>query len=156
MSEIKVRIVKLEPMRMVAAYGFGTQPEDIAWDKITGFVEKHNLKVGDEFPATYGFNNPNPTKGSPNYGYEIWLPVDDVIQPEGDLRIVDFQGGLYAVTRFKDLQNIGEVWGQLVQWQQASKYHHGSHQWLEHLLKGAGGPTAEFVFDLYLPISDGE
>ena len=152
MSEINVQIVKLEPMRIISAYGFGPQPEDIAWKKMFDFVEKHNLFKDGGFPDTFGFNNPNPSKGSPNYGYEIWLPVDKEVQPEGDLRILDFQGGLYAVTRFKDLKNIGDVWGQLVQWQQASKYQHGSHQWLEHLLEGAGGQPEDFVFDLYLPI----
>ncbi len=156
MSKIEVRIVQLEPMRMISAYGFGKEPENIAAKKIFDFVQKHNLDKGGIFPDTYGFNNPNPSKGSPNYGYEIWLPMDEKVQPEGDLRIVDFQGGLYAVTRFKDLKYIGEVWGQLVQWQQASKYHHGNHQWLEHLLEGSGGPIEDYVFDLYLPIVEGE
>jgi effector-binding domain-containing protein len=154
MSDIEVRIVNLEPMRMLSAYGFGSEPEDIAWEKLTDYCQENGLLQEEKYPATYGFNNPNPCVGSPNYGYEIWLPVDQDIQPEGDMRIVEFSGGLYAVTGFKDLNKIGAVWGELVKWRQGSKYKHATHQWLEHLIEGAGGPPEEFVFDLYLPISE--
>jgi effector-binding domain-containing protein len=154
MSEIEVRIVKLEPMRMISSFGFGPEPEGIAWEKIIAFGRKNNLFMGADYPTTYGFNNPNPTKGSPNYGYEIWLPVDENVQPEGDLRIIDFKGGLYGVTRFKGLDNIGRVWGQLVKWQEGSKYKLAAYQCFEHLLEGAGGPPEGLVFDLYLPIAE--
>ena len=154
MSEIEVRIVKMEPMRMLSSYGYGPEPENIAWEKITAFIREHDLLEDGNFPATYGFNNPNPSKGSPNYGYEIWLPVDESVQPEGDLRIVDFMGGMYAVTRFKGLSNIGRVWGELVKWREASKYRPAYNQCLEHLLGGAGGPPEGMVFDLYLEIAE--
>jgi effector-binding domain-containing protein len=154
MSKLEVRIVNLEPMRMLASYGFGPEPEGMAWEKFTAFGIKKGLFKKGEYPTTYGFNNPNPSKGSPNYGYEIWLPVDESVKPEGDLRIVDFPGGLYAVARFKGLENIGAVWGQLVKWREGSKYKCGHHQWLEHLLSGADGPPEGLVFDLYLPISE--
>ena len=116
MPEIDVRIVNLPKMRMLSAYGFGKEPEGIAWEKLRHIMLEHNMLKDGKFPTTYGFNNPNPCHGSPNYGYEIWLPVGEEIEPEGDLRIVDFCGGLYAVARFKDLNNIGDVWGQLVRW----------------------------------------
>ena len=154
MSEIEVRIVNLEPMRMLSSYGYGPEPEGIAWEKITAFIREHDLVEGEKFPTTYGFNNPNPSKGTPNYGYEIWLPVDEGIQPEGDLRVVDFKGGLYAVTRFKGLSNIGRVWGELVKWREGSKYHPAYNQCFEHLLEGFGGPPEGFVFDLYLEIAE--
>jgi predicted transcriptional regulator YdeE len=154
MSEIDVRIVNLKPMRMISAYGFGAEPETIAWKKLTAFGLEKGLLEESKSPTTYGFNNPNPSEGSPNYGYEIWLPVDDDVVPEGDLRIIDFNGGLYAVTTFKGLQNIGEVWGQLVKWREGSKYKHGSHQWLENLKTGPDLSPKEFVFDLYLPIRE--
>lgn len=154
MSEIEVRIVKLEPMRMLSSYGYGPEPEGIAWDKLFEFMKKKGLGKKGEHPTTYGFNNPNPSKGTPNYGYEIWLPVDEDLQPEGDLRIVDFHGGLYAVTRFKGLFKIGEVWGQLVRWGENSKYKLAAHQCLEHLLDGTEQVPEDMVFDLYLPIAE--
>ena len=154
MSEIKVRIVQLEPLRMLSSYGYGKEPESIAWEKLNAFMQKKGLVKGGEYPTTYGFNNPNPSKGTPNYGYEIWLPVDETLEPEGDLRIVDFYGGLYAVTRFKGLFNIGEIWGKLVRWQEGSKYKLGAHQCLEHLLEGVEQTPEAMVFDLYLPIAE--
>ena len=153
MSEINVKIVKLEPMRMVSAYGFGAEPEGIAWEKISAFAENNGINLADESITTFGFNNPNPSIGSPNYGYEIWLPVAEGIEAEGDLRIVDFRGGLYAVTTFKGLENIGEVWEKLVKWREDSKYKCGNHQWLEELIT-YGVPLEEYVFNIYLPISE--
>ena len=153
MSEINVKIVRLEPMRMVSAYGFGPEPEGIAWEKIKSFSQENGLNLGDESITTFGFNNPNPSKGSPNYGYEIWLPVEEDIVPEGDLRIVDFSGGLYAVTTFNGLENIGQVWSGLVKWAEGSKYRRAHHQWLEELITYEVSPE-EFVFNIYLPIAE--
>jgi len=153
MSEIEVKIVNLEPMRMVSAYGFGAEPAAIAWEKIKAFAEKNELHLADDSITTFGFNNPNPSHGSPNYGYEIWLPVANDVEPEGDLRIVDFRGGLYAVTTFKGLENIGEVWGKLVKWVEGSKYRRAHHQWLEELTTYEVS-LEEYVFNLYLPIAE--
>jgi len=153
MNDIEVKIIELPPMRMISAYGFGGEPEGIAWEKIQAFAKINKIDLTDGSVTTFGFNNPNPTKGSPNYGYEIWLPVADNIVPEGDLRVVDFTGGLYAVTNFKGLENIGEVWKELVKWREGSKYMHASHQWLEELLT-VDSPPEEFVFNIYLPITE--
>jgi effector-binding domain-containing protein len=154
MSEIEVRIDTLKPMRMISAYGFGTEPENIAWEKLNTFMDKNKLAKADEYPATFGFNNPNPCHGSPNYGYEIWLPVDDKVEPDDDLRLVDFSGGLYAVTTFTGLENIGDVWNKLVKWAEESKYQRAHHQWLEELTTGPNLPPEEFVFNIYLPIAE--
>ena len=37
MSQIEVRIIKLESMRMLSSYGYGPNPESIAWDKLIAF-----------------------------------------------------------------------------------------------------------------------
>jgi len=149
MTDFEVRVERLESMRMVSAYGFGPEPEGIAWEKINAFIKNHEL----EPTRTFGFNNPNPGKGSPNYGYEIWIPVSDNVMPDGDLRIVDFPGGLYAITTFKGLDNIGEVWRKLVKWKEGSKYKRAYHQWLEELTNPDQKPE-DYVFHLYLPISE--
>ena len=140
-------------MRMVSAYGFGAEPEGIAWEKINAFTEKNGINLADGSITTFGFNNPDPSIGSPNYGYEIWLPVSEETEAEGDLRIVDFGGGLYAVTTFKGLENIGRIWKEIVKWRENSKYKCGNHQWLEELLTYQV-PPEDFVFNIYLPISE--
>jgi DNA gyrase inhibitor GyrI len=74
------------------------------------------------------------------------------IEPEGEIRLVQFTGGLYAVTRFENLENIGRVWGELAQWREHSPYLEASHQWLEHLLNPLEPDPAKYVFELFLPI----
>jgi DNA gyrase inhibitor GyrI len=150
MADLDVRIVELAPMRVASAYGFGESPETQAWEKILAFAQKNGL--GRENARFFGFNNPNPAPGSPNYGYEQWITVDQDTKPEGDVRITEFGGGLYAVTRFKDVNNIGEVWQSLVLWREDSTYRMGHHQWLEELLTEPDVPYEEYEFDLYLPI----
>jgi DNA gyrase inhibitor GyrI len=155
MDKLEVRIVTLPPMQVISAYGFGPQPEDIAHQKMRDFLEKKGLLAGygDAIPH-YGFNNPSPSSGSPNYGYEIWAVTPPGVEPEGDLRLVQFNGGLYAVTRFENLENIGRVWGELVQWRENSPYLEAYHQWLENLHNPLENDPAKYIFDLYLPVKD--
>lgn len=153
MNKLDVRIETLPPMRVISAYGFGTEPESIAHEKMAAFLKGKGLLegYGTTIPH-YGFNNPNPSSGSPNYGYEIWAVVPPEVEPEGDLRVVMFPGGMYAVTRFENLENIGRVWGELVKWRENSPYLKADHQWLEHLLNPLEPDPAKFIFELYLPI----
>lgn len=152
MSELEVRIAQLEPMRMASSYGFGTSPELQAWEKILAFAKSKSVDL--ERVRYFGFNSPDPAPGSPNYGYEQWMTVGPDVEPEGDIRIINFAGGLYAVTRCKGVSNIGNVWKQLVLWFEDSPYKKGTHQWLEELLTSPDVPFEEYVFDLHLPIAE--
>jgi DNA gyrase inhibitor GyrI len=150
MDKLEVRIVKLEPMMVASAYGFGAGPEGEAWSKILAFAEPRGYLEGPH--RFFGFNNPSPSPGSPNYGYEQWITVGPEVEPAGDIRIEHFGGGLYAVARFRDVSRIGEVWQRLALWREESPYRKGTHQWLEELLVDPGLPVEEYEFDLYLPI----
>jgi DNA gyrase inhibitor GyrI len=155
MSKLDVRVVRLEPMRVASAYGFGDSPEGMAHEKMQAFLKAKNLLEGYGTKRRhFGFNNPNPSPGSPNYGYEIWVEIGPDVQPEGDIRIVNFPGGLYAVTRFENLENIGRVWSELAQWRAASQYREAHHQWLENLLNPLEADFSKYLFDLYLPITE--
>lgn len=154
MDEIDVRIVRVEPQRVAASYGFGSGPEDIAWKKMDSFVQEKKLMEDGAVHRFFGFNNPSPTPGSPNYGYEQWVTIGPDVTPSGDIQIKDFEGGLYAVTRCQ-LQNITEVWHKLAIWREKSPYRAGSHQWLEECLKppiNGQGIEITFELDLYIPI----
>jgi DNA gyrase inhibitor GyrI len=155
MSKLDVHIVKLEPMLVASAYGFGSSPEEMADDKMMAFLKAKDMLEGYGTKRRhFGFNNPNPAPGSPNYGYELWVEVEKGTEPQGDIRIVYFPGGLYAVTRFENVDNIGRVWGELVQWMEASKYKEAYRQELENLHNPLETDPAKFVFDLYLPVSE--
>ncbi|NIQ80558.1 MAG: hypothetical protein GTN93_21190, partial [Anaerolineae bacterium] len=43
MTELDVRIVELEPMRVASAYGFGPSPEGVAWDKMQAWAREEDL-----------------------------------------------------------------------------------------------------------------
>jgi DNA gyrase inhibitor GyrI len=160
MDELEVRIVRLESMRVAYALGFGTQPERQAWTKILTWAHSKDILNKPEVHRFFGFNNPDPAPGSPNYGYEQWITVDPAAQAEGEIRIKDFPGGLYAVTRCT-LNVIGETWKRLVAWKEASSYHWGAPPFLEAALTPPKSvddiearPFDEIVLDLYLPISE--
>lgn len=157
MSDNDVRIVNLPPMRVACVNGFGEGPEGQAFDKMRAWAAAHHLTGKPH--RLFGYNNPDPSPGSPNYGYDVWITVDDSVQGDDVARIIDFPGGLYAVTRVEvksPWDDIPGAWQKLVKWMEASKYHHGRHQWLEEHI----GPLEEtvnetpFTLDLYLPIAE--
>ena len=153
MSELDVKIVKLEPMRVICFNGFGEGPEGVALDKLFAWARAHG-KNG----RVFGYNNPNPAAGSPNYGYDAWMVVDENVQAEGDARMIDFPGGLYAVARCvvtKPWEDIPGTWKKLVHWREGSRYREASHQWLEEHIAPQGEAGGEnFTLDLFLPIKE--
>ena len=158
MSEIEVRIVRLEPFRAASFYGFGEYPELVAYEKLMAWAGPRGLFEDRESHRIFGFNNPSPSPGSPNYGYEFWITVDPDfgVDDSLDIDIKQFRGGLYAVTNCVGIENIGKMWEALSLWVENSKFGCGHHQWLEENLSQ---PTAEITedileLDLYLPISD--
>ena len=157
MSDLDVRIVNLPPMRVACVNGFGEGPEGIAFDKMKAWAQAHNLL--EEPHRLFGYNNPDPSPGSPNYGYDVWLTVDESVQADGEARIINFPGGLYAVTR-TEVKNPGDdipgAWQKLVKWMEASRYRHGRHQWLEEHIGPLGemGGDQPFTLDLHLPINE--
>jgi effector-binding domain-containing protein len=154
MTELEVKIVRLEPMRVACTLGFGASPELIAWDKILAFARLKGLDT--KKARFFGFNNPNPSPGSPNYGYEQWMTVGPDVEGEGDIAIKEIPSRLYAVTQFKGLEKIGQVWQQLVLWFEDSSYKKPPHwcECLEELLTPVDVPPEAYVFNLYLPIAE--
>lgn len=162
MSTLDVRIIELPAMKLACASGFGSSPEEQAWNKLFEWARQRGLTM--EGRRYFGFNNPSPTPGSPNYGYDQWITLHDSEQVDSGEAVtpIDFPGGLYAVYGCR-LSEIGEAWQSLVRWLEASPYRMGEHQWLEEVLnqypsaEGAAqsGPAASpetTLFDLYMPI----
>ena len=157
MSEIEVRIIKLEPMRVASAHAFGSGPETVAWGKLVAWAEPKGLMNDPENHRIFGFNNPDPSPSSPNYGYEFWMQVGPESEAEGEIELKKFAGGLYAVIRCEvkrdAYESIPATWGKLVAWRENSRYECASHQWLEEHIS-VDEPGCDFVLDLYLPIAE--
>jgi DNA gyrase inhibitor GyrI/DNA-binding transcriptional ArsR family regulator len=163
MKEFEIKIVRLEPMRVASAHVISTTPENEAWEKMRAWAEPRGLLEDLEKHPVFGFNNPNPLPDRKEYGYEFWIRVEPHVEPEGDIKIKEFEGGLYAVTtcRLKEelesefFQKEGylESWKKIVDWVKSSRYRYGKHQCLEE----AHDPNAseeELVLDLYCPIEE--
>ena len=156
MSDLNVRIVKLEPMRVASAHAYSGSPEQDAMEKLIAWAKPKDLLDDPEKHHVFGFNNPDPSPGSPNYGYEFWITVGSDVEPEEEIKIKEFPGGLYAVTRCEvknPWDDIPSTWKRLAAWRENSKYQGANHQWLEEHL-GPLGSSKEFVLDLYLPIAE--
>jgi DNA gyrase inhibitor GyrI len=157
MSEFPVRIVKLEPLRVASVHGFGPSPEEEAWQKLVAWAKPKGYLDDKEHHRIFGFNNPDPSPGSPNYGYEFWMVVGAEVQPEAGVEIKDFPGGLYAAAHCavqgEPWRTIPAAWKKLVLWRENSQYQCASHQWLEEHLEEEGMSEVGFNLDLYLPIA---
>lgn len=157
MSEESVRIVNLTPARVASVHAFGQQPEDMAWQKLEAWAKPRGLLDAPDKHRVFGFNNPSPSPGSPNYGYEFWITIGPEVKPEAGVEIKDFPGGQYAVLRWDGLddpyQGIPNTWKKLVAWRERSRYISGNHQWLEEHIKSEL-EGVDFILDLYLPISE--
>jgi len=153
MAGEQVKIVRLESRRAARGWAFGESPEGKAWELLEGWARPQGLLDPRSGNRCFGFNNPNPSPGSPNYGYEFWVTVGSDTQPGAGITIGELSGGMYAVAPFDgDTDNLGEsipaAWGELDAWVHAHGYHHGAHQWLEeHTLEGK-------IMALYYPIAD--
>ena len=158
MNELDVRVVRLEPIRIASALGFGESPEPIAWKKLLTWAETNGLLANLDAVRFFGFNNPSPSPGSPNYGYEQWITVGPDVTAGGDVEIKEFAGGLYAVTRCRNINEIMQTWKNLAAWLENSSYKMGRHQWLEECLTKPSSPELEeipledLVMDLYCPV----
>jgi DNA gyrase inhibitor GyrI len=157
MSDLDVRIVELKPMRVASLYGYGSEPETIAWEKLVAYAQPKGYLDDHDNHRIFGFNNPDPSVGTPNYGYEVWIEVGPEVEPEEDVRIVNFHGGHYAVTRCEvrggNYEVIGSTWKKLVAWREDSEYKCGNYQWVEETIREEGLEEGDFTLDLFLPIS---
>jgi DNA gyrase inhibitor GyrI len=156
MNELEVRIDTLPPMRVASFHAFGPSPELeaaaklVTWAKPKGYLdepEKHRI---------FGFNNPNPSVGSPNYGYEFWIQVSPETEVEEDVSVKGFEGGLFAITRCYGIETITPTWMKLAEWiENNSKYSYSSRQWLEeHIGPFPFDVSEDFTLDLYCSIEE--
>jgi len=151
-----VRIVELPDMRVASVLGYGPSPEDQAVRMIMEYARSIGIEPGSEGYRTFGFDNPSPSPGSPNYGYEKWLVIGPSVEAAAPVEIKQIPGSKYAVTRCVGLENITRCWRELIAWFHDSPYTHphGRRWYLEEPLSPFESDTRKWVFDLYYPIAE--
>lgn len=149
-TTLNVRIETLPAMRVASALGFGAEPEYQSWTKLARWMEANNILNDGAVHRYMGFNNPDPSPASPNYGYEQWVTVGPNARGDDEVKVFDYAGGEYAVLRCI-LRDITAAWMQLVAWVEQSPYAFAKGQCLEEYL-GEGRPGPDNEFDLYLPV----
>jgi DNA gyrase inhibitor GyrI len=154
-DKMNVQIVTLGPMRVASIYAFGIDPRKDAFEKLLDWAGPQDfLNRKNEHPI-FGFNNPGPRSGNARFGYELWMKVGAEIEQKGDLRIIEFNGGSYAVTRCKTseekYENMTTTWTNLAEWCKNNNYKSGYHQALEKFVT-RGDKTDELILDLYYPV----
>lgn len=118
-QKLEVRIVQLPRMIFAAYQVESDSPEDDCTKVMHAFIQKHQLdqKLGFRH---FGFNNPDPTKDNPIYGYEIWATIPKDLEVPAPLVRKEFRGGLFVSIPTK-MNEIGERWGQLWEWVQQNR-----------------------------------
>lgn len=155
MEELQMRIVDVPAMRVARFHGFGPEPEMIAFESMKSRLLSATGTAGRP-PRIFGFNNPNPEPGSPNYGYEFWVQIlaaSDLEAAAADVEVGEFAGGRYAALRHDGTgETIPATWKRLVGLLSAGGYDHAHHQWLEEHFVDFGARTEVLYIDCLAPI----
>jgi DNA gyrase inhibitor GyrI len=157
MSKLDVQIVFLPPMRVICFNGFGSSPEGQAYNKAGAWLKAKGMWEDGKARRFFGYNNPDPSPGSPNYGYDVWVTVGETVEAEAGGHIIEFPGGLYAMTRVDAGPNgegIFDTWQALSAWVEHSKYtaEYCSRQCLEESPNPFNASPTGFTLYLYEPI----
>jgi AraC family transcriptional regulator len=159
MDDQTVKIMTLPPMRMATFYAYSTTPEHDAWQKLYNWAKAQNLWEDPPAIRIFGFDNPSPSEGSPNRGYEFWLTIGPELQVGDEIRIKEFPGGTYGVmhcdvSSADPFDIIPATWQKLVKWLESSHYKYGNDPCLEEHLTRKETPDQGFLLDLYIPIRE--
>ena len=146
-----IDIVTLPKMRVASFRALGPSPEMEAigkmqrWAKLRGYIDDSG-----KYPV-WGFNNPCPEHGKKEYGYEVWVKVDEQVQDD-DVEFLDIPEREYAHLYSEGFENIGKNWMKLMDWLKSSReFECAEGQCLEGHVFGSTEDDF-FALDLYEPV----
>jgi DNA gyrase inhibitor GyrI len=153
MTEMNVRVVKLEPMRVASVRVVSSSAERDAWQKLRAWAEPAGLLDDLNQHPVFGFRSSAPGVRRKQYGYEFWIRIDPDVESEDGIEIKRVEGGLYAVATCEGLAFVSETWKKLCDHVQSSRssYQRRESQELEKPYNPLA-PEGEIEFDLYLPV----
>lgn len=159
-----VKIVQLPRFRAVSFHAKDSEtPEEEAWAKLRSWAEPRRLFDNPTLHQVFGRNNPMPIDQPRLRGYEFWITIPDDFALEGDVSVVDFPGGLYAVVTSKGIEQMQSNWQKLIDWvQNHQEYTFGYPEGydypnqpsleLEHHLEPYAVGQGLSLIDYYFPI----
>jgi len=159
---MEVRLERLKTMRVANTHVLSDSPEEDAWKKMEAWAKPKGLLEKGAGTRVFG-RNTYPTDNPEPHGYEFFMTVGQDIEPGGDVVIKEIRGGLFAVLRFSNLQNMRKAWKQLWEWIDESEHEHigwkkGEHGWVdgfeEHLIWYEEKPPREWIFDLWVQLKE--
>jgi DNA-binding transcriptional ArsR family regulator len=164
-EDLFVQVVELEPMRVASVRAFSATPEIDAWEKMRAWAEPQGLLEDLDNHPVFGFNNPNPSPGQKEYGYEFWIRMGTLFKGEGEVVAKDADGGLFAVTscrlgeelesEYTKEHGFLEPWRKLIEWVILNeKYEIDDRRQSLEKSRNPGAPVAEVILDLYHPIKE--
>jgi DNA gyrase inhibitor GyrI len=148
-DDMDVRIVEIGEMRVASFHALGEHPEMEAIRKMQAWAKPRGL-IGDGKYPVFGFDNPPPSPGRREYGYEVWVVVGDDTDAAG-ATVKHIPAAKYATMRSEGLQNVGPNWRRLAGWVRKNGYEPACAQCLEGHVPGSS-ETGYFALDLYFPI----
>jgi DNA gyrase inhibitor GyrI len=156
MTDVEVRVERLPAMRVAWARAVSGSPERDAWQALGGWAKAEGLLDDPQAHPVFGFNNPSPSGGAREYGYEFWVAVGPGAAPPEGIGLKDFPGGLYAVTscRLSGGPSVPQCWKALLRWVHSSPY---AWRRTAHELEKVRDPlaaAADMELELYLPLED--
>ena len=157
MNNENLRIITLPKMKVAVFHKVSETPEDDCWAITNQFIKENNLESFRHF----GFNNPNPSKDSPTYGYEMWVTIPNDFNTS--IPTKEITSGLYA-SLTTTMDKIGERWKELYQLVDNHDLYSpdysedNNHQWLEECTNYEHFINPDIHFsekqlDLLLPIT---
>lgn len=159
MNNEGMRIVEIGPMAVASFHGYGASPEEIAFERMRAWLAAAGIVTGEPPARVFGFNNPSPASGSPNYGYEFWVelpagsPLAGAAQNDPEVTVKPFDGGRYAALHHDGTgESIPATWKCLVEMVVVAGHETGHHQWLEEHFIDLGRENEVLSLDCLAPI----
>jgi DNA gyrase inhibitor GyrI len=162
MRDMDVRIERRTTLHAIYIHALSDTPEEDAMNRIITWAEAKGLHQAQVKPRLFGRNS-YPTDNPEPHGYECFLTVSSEYRPQGDFRVVEIDGGVYAVLRFTNLFNIQDAWQHLWNWIKEHDYEHsgmtkGKHGWVngfeEYRNWYEHKPPDEWEFDLWAQLTN--
>jgi DNA gyrase inhibitor GyrI len=142
-----VKIIDMDEMLVASFHALGESPEEEAIRKMQTWARPRGLINDQEKYPVFGFDNPFPEPGKKEYGYEVWVKLDEEVQDD-EVTFKRIPATKYAMLYSPGFQNIGPNWRKLMNWvKNSEEYEHAAGQCIEgHVL----GSTEDGDFALYL------